>query len=318
MRRSLLLLLVTSALAACDSPLPVDADRDAAPGDDAHVRDASGLELIGRLAGLWTGPATMTRLGDFPLMNLDFRAASPGMLFGRVDLDDENSLRLAFDVEHLDGRDVLVFRNGGLFMGLARDTRTILVEHDAGAGRYRFCAREPEGGCGYTDATWTFTGATEVTLEVLVRGTPHLRWDARRAEERTLPTPFPSPDAPIGDGTEPFPPMPSLELRVTWTSPLASDADVWIILATSACISSACTPSRWMRARARAGSTSATLVIDQIHAGAYLGTAILDRDGNVASTLRPGPGDAVSIPDTSITVSVSGASSSTLAIIAEL
>lgn len=318
MRTALVLsmFLIAPISVGCGSPSsggPADASVDAATTDGVH-----GLVLMTRLAGLWTGPATQTRLGDFPMMNVDFRGATEHLLFGRVDLDGANSLRMAFDVETIDGTDVLVFRNGGLFSGLSRDTRTVLVGADEAAGVYRFCATEAEGGCGYTDATWTFTGEEHVVLFVQVRGMPHLRWAARRAEVRELPSPFPATNEPVGTGSEPFPPMPSLEVSVSWSTPLPAAADVWLILATTPCASGTCVPSRWFRASAEAGATSAVLTLDQVHGGAYRGTAILDRDGNVASTLRPGPGDGVSVPDTAITVGASGPSRSALAIVVDL
>jgi hypothetical protein len=300
-----IVLLLSSSL-ACSSP---------PPGPGSSVR---GLALMPALAGLWTGPATQTLLGDFPMMNVDFRAATEGMLFGRVDLDGENSLRLAFDVETIDGADVLVFRNGGLFSGMTRDTRNVLVDSDEAAGIYHFCAREAEGGCGYVDAVWTFDAATHVVLDVHVRGAPHLHWDARRAEARTVPLPFPASDAPQGSGTEPFPDMPALAVTVSWSTPLAAPADVWLILATTPCVSGTCVPSRWFRVGVDAGATSATMMLDQIHADSYRGTAVLDRNGDVATTLRPGPGDGVSIPDATIEIASTGTSSRSLSIVVDL
>jgi hypothetical protein len=306
---------VLISLAGCSGPpgAPLDA------GADARVAaGVPGLSLMRALGGLWTGPATMTRLGDFPLMNVDFRAATDHFLFGRVDLDAANSLRLALDVETIDGSDVLVFRNGGLFSGLSRDTRTILIEADEASGTYRFCATDAQGGCGYTEALFTLTGADRVVLDVTVRGMPHLRWDARRAEARALPSPFPASSAPQGTGEGPFPPMPSLEVEVSWPSPLAAPADAWIVLATEPCLSGGCTPSRWLRVAADAGATSATATIDQIHAGDYLATAFLDRDRDAATTLAPDAGDGVSRPDSPITIAPSGTATSALPILLDL
>ena len=98
----------------------------------------AGLELMQRLAGLWTGPATMTPLGTFARMNMDLRAASAQVLFSRADLDEMNNLRFAFELEAPDGETTLVYRNGGYFLGLLRDSRTRLVEHTADS--YRFCS----------------------------------------------------------------------------------------------------------------------------------------------------------------------------------
>jgi hypothetical protein len=299
-------LVLFASLAACSGPATPPGGR------------VSGLGLMRSLAGLWTGSATMTLLGDFAMMNLDFRGASDHMLFGRVDLDAENSLRLAFDVETLDGHDVLVFRNGGLFSGLSRDTRTVLVDSDEGAGVYHFCARAAEGGCRYTDAVFTFDGDDHVVLEVHVREAPHLLWDARRAETRELPTPFPATETSTGDGTAPFPPMPALHATIRWSTALAEPADVWLLLATSPCIDGTCVPSRWFHATAGAGTSSIDVVLDQIHAGDYLGTAILDRDGSLAETLVPGRGDAVSVPDAALTIDETGVTTTTLSVLVEL
>ena len=90
--------------------------------------EVAGLDLLPRLAGLWSGPATMTPLGTFKRMNMDLRAASGQVLFARADLDVFNSLRFAFEVEAPGGAPTLVYRNGGYFLGLLRDSRTALVE----------------------------------------------------------------------------------------------------------------------------------------------------------------------------------------------
>ena len=72
-----------------------DSSSDATPTSGAMTSggdEVAGLELLPRLAGLWSGPATMTPLGTFPLMNMDLRAASGQVLFARADLDALTSL----------------------------------------------------------------------------------------------------------------------------------------------------------------------------------------------------------------------------------
>ena len=60
------------------------------------------------IAGLWVAPVTSwTSAGSFPTMNMDVRAASDGVLFSRVDLDSDNSLRFAFALEEHEGQPVL-------------------------------------------------------------------------------------------------------------------------------------------------------------------------------------------------------------------
>jgi len=150
----------------------------------------------------------MTVLGGFPLMNFDMRAATSHLLFGRVDLDPFNSLRFGFSVETHAGEDVLIFRNGGQFMGLDRDTRTRLVASYTEGGTYHFYAIEK--GCDYIDATFTFVDADELNLFVSVKGSPHLLWKPLREESRELPDPFPADESSQGGPTTPFPTMPSL------------------------------------------------------------------------------------------------------------
>lgn len=296
---------------------------DASPTDDGAVADGAGLDagasdattadagsagpegtaLLARLAGVWSGPAANTPLGTFPRMVLDFRAADARTLFGRTDLDAHNSLRMAFSVETHAGAEVLVFRNGGLFMGLSRDTRTRLVSVDEAAGTWRFCAID--GGCDYNDATITLTAPDRLSLHVLVRGRPHLDWTATRQDTVTLPAPFPGPGS--GDATTPFPPMPTLEATVRWSTALAAPADVWIVLTTQDCsLGGSCIVSRHLLATAPAGARSAVLRVDQVHAGAYKVQAFLDRDQNVGTTLAPDSGDGVAIPNQALTIAPAG------------
>src|SRR5690606_6437664 len=119
-----------------------------------------------------------------------------------------NSLRFAFSIETIGGQEQLVYRNGGYFLGILRDTRTILVEQ--GENSYRFCA--VDGGCDYIDALWELQSATELVFDVKVKGSPHVLWIADRVEARSLPDPFPIDESSQGSGDAPFPAMPTLEV----------------------------------------------------------------------------------------------------------
>ena len=266
---------------------------------------AVGLELLPRLAGLWSGPVTMTPLGTFARMNVDMRAASGEVLFGRVDLDAGNSLRFAFEIEAPEGEPTLVYRNGGYFIGLLRDSRTRLIEHDAAAGTWRFCSTGPQG-CDYIDARWAFAGADALIFDVKVKGKQHVYWDARRSEARTLPDPFPADTTPQASDA-PFPPMPTLTIDVSWADALAVDGAVWVILTTMDCdLQFKCTHSRSLKKGAPTGSTAATLTLEQIHPGPYKLNVILDRNGNLATTLYPDKGDGIGGLNQALTVDPSG------------
>ncbi|HEY8377962.1 MAG TPA: hypothetical protein VIK91_15805, partial [Nannocystis sp.] len=67
-----------------------------------------------------------------------------------------------------------------------------------------------------------------------------------------------------------------------------------------------CTHSRSLMTAVRAGATSASLTMKQIHAGDYKLTAILDRNGNLPETLFPDAGDGLSLPNQAITVKPEG------------
>ncbi len=273
-----------------------------------------GLDLLPRLAGLWSGPATMTPLGDFFRMNMDFRAADGHVLFGRVDVDAANNLRFAFEIEDHGAGPTLVYRNGGYFLGVLRDSRTVLESHEGDT--WRFCSA-PKG-CEYIDARFTFSADDHLVLQVDVKGKQHLTWDAKRVETRALPEPFPVDELPQATDA-PFPAMPSLRVDVTWAQPLVQDGEVWAILTTQPCDAQfTCQQSRSLRVAAPAGASAATLVIDQIHAGDYLLTAILDRNGDLAQTLAPGPGDGVSIPNKAVTVAPRGESTASALIVVDL
>lgn len=281
-----------------------------APVDATSDSNASsmGFDFFARIVGLWSGPATDTRLGNFPLTNMDFRAVSDGVLFARVDLDAQNSLRFAFQIEERNGVQKLIFRNGGLFQGLARDTRMELLS--AATGVYRFCAVDM--GCSYADATFSFASATSFEMRVLVRQQLHEVWTAQRVETRTLPDGFPLARnvSPSADFSE----MGSAQVRITWTAPLAVQADVWAILSTTSCVpTGSCAFSRWIKTVAAAGATSTSIAIDQIHQGNYRLLAVVDRNNSLATTRFPDSGDTVSIPDSTIAIPANGQATTSVA-----
>ena len=265
--------------------------------------EVAGLELLPRLAGLWSGPATMTPLGTFKLMNMDLRAASGQVLFARADLDALNSLRFAFEVEAPGGAPTLVYRNGGYFLGMLRDSRTALVEQ--GEDSWRFCSTGAQG-CDYIDARWTFSGGDALVFDVKVKGSQHVYWEATRKEARSLPEPFPIDQTPLASDAE-FPAMPTLKLDVGWAQPLTQDGEVWAIVTTGDCdLQLKCTHSRSLMGKVSAGATAATLTFDQIHAGPYKLNVILDRNGNMATTLYPDAGDGVGGLNQAFSIAPSG------------
>ncbi|MDP1919935.1 MAG: hypothetical protein Q8L14_27055 [Myxococcales bacterium] len=302
MRVVLLSMLIVST-ACVTSTTPADAGApdagtltDAGVTVDAGTTDAgvAGLAFFSKLAGLWAGPATMTPLGDFPIMAVDFRGVGDGFLFGQTDLDAMNTLRFGFSIETYAGTDVLSYRNGGFFQGVLRDTRTTLIERDDAAGRYRFCS--VDRGCTYLDARFTFATADQLTFDVKVRGNQHVWWSARRAEPRTLPMPYPATLTSRGDGSAPWPTMGALSLTVRWPAPLTADADVWALLTTTPCFPTfQCNASRSVKVRVAAGATSAVVRIPTVHAGTYKVTTVVDRDVNFFTTRAPSRGDSVGI-----------------------
>ncbi len=291
---------------------------DGSMGDDAGMVSGSpeGLELLDRLAGLWSGPATRTPLGDFTMVNVDLRAATDQFMFGRVDVDEQNALRFGFSVETHGGKDVLTYRNGGYFLGLQRDDRTVLVEHDASAETWRFC--HVDCGCDYIDAVYDFEGDDRVVFDVMVMGQPHVYWDARRVETRALPAGFTDGLVTQGTGDGPFPPMPNLRTRVTWSQPLASEADIWVVLSVSECSLSGCNISRHIRTTAAAGATSAEIFLEQVHAGDYSILGVVDRNQNLEQTLSPDSGDGVSLPNAKVTIAPAGETSASVSIVVNL
>ena len=290
-------------------------------GSSGSSGSVGGVGLFTRLGGLWNGSATMTPLGDFPQMPMDLRSENNGhLLFGRVDLDDQNALRFGFSIETVNGVDTLIFRNGGLFSGMSRDTRTSLVDFDETAGTYHFCA-ESTAGCGYVDALFTFSDATHVTLNVHVNGQQHLVWAATREETRDLPSPFPADLSSQGSGTADWPAMPELDVTVSWSPALTADADVWVVLSTTDCNSTTgagCNASRFMKAAAHAGDTSATLKMVQMHAGDYKANAVLDRNMDFEATLGPDHGDGVALPNRAVTVGATGTTPFAMSIVTSI
>lgn len=262
-------------------------------GGVAPAEDSA--EFFDAIVGLWVAPVTSwTSAGSFPTMNMDVRAASDNVLFSRVDLDAENSLRFAFQLEEHEGQPQLVFRNGGEFLGILRDSKAVLEERTGET--WRFCALS--AGCSYIDARFAFETEDRLRLDVDVMGMRHIEWVANRLETRTVGGGFPTPAPEPSDA--PFPPMPQLEVQAQWTVPLEEAADVWLILTDTACGLNPvanCVPSRYMLAEAPAGSNNVTLVVEQIHPGQYSANAVLDRNRNLtAGVLLPDAGDAVSFP----------------------
>ena len=249
-----------------------------APMDDAVIDD-----FYGRLLGLWTAPVdSWTSVGNLPLMTMDVRPADGRTLFSRVDLDGGNALRFAFSRETHGGEDVLVYRNGGLFLGIERDSRTQLVEHDAEEDRFRFCSIDR--GCDYIDAVFDFDGSERFALDVDVGTMMHIHWAPTRSEARPLETPFPA-DSDANPGDVPFPEMPTLNATLTWSEPLAEAARVWLILSTVPCAvpPGSCTPARFISGEAEAGATEADLTIVQIHPATTTST-----QSSTATTTSPG------------------------------
>ncbi|HEY4221683.1 MAG TPA: hypothetical protein VGO62_10075 [Myxococcota bacterium] len=301
------LCLASLALAALASacPAPPSSQQNGEGEGEGALSETDAVAIFPQLVGLWTGPATQTPLGDFPVMNMDLRDTDGTTLFSRTDLDAGNSLRFAFAIEDHNGP-LLVFRNGGLFQGILRDSRTGLVGKSGNA--WHFCSLER--GCDYIDATWTLDG-DEITLQANVLKAQHLTWTATRAETRDLPSTYPSTLTPIEPSSD-FPPLATLALTVSYPA-LAADADVWVFLSTSSCGQTfACTISRQIRSDAASGGTTTVASFDQLHPGSYDVNVLLDRDRNFITTLRPGSGDGVAIPDQPIDVDGAATGSSSI------
>lgn len=295
-----------------------DSTGDAVDSTGQPPSEDGSVSFLRRLPGLWVAPVTSTTsVGDFPIMAMDIRPADDRTLFSRVDLDADNNLRFAFVIEEHDGEPTLVFRNGGYFLGLLRDTRTTLVEHDPDAQTWRFCA--VTAGCDYVDARFSFPADDALTLSTDVMGRAHMHWEGVRREDRPLDGDFPYDDTP-GGADDPFPPMPSLRVTLSWTDPVVAPVDAWIIVSTTECglVPGSCHPSRFVRSTVDAGATSVELVLDQIHAGDYFATALLDNNGNLAGTLFPDSGDLVSLPNQTVEIADRGESTASISLLVPL
>jgi hypothetical protein len=244
---------------------------------------------------------------------MDFRPADGHVLFARVDMDADNSLRFAFSIETIGGNDALVFRNGGLFKGLSRDTRTVLVDVDESMGRYHFCA--VQGGCEYVDAVFKFQTENSLLLDVKVKGQVHEHWAPTRTEARVLADPFPVDLTSQGTGSAGFPQMPTLNATVSWAAPLTADAQVWLLLSNMPCTADGRRLSRTLMARAKTGATLVVMAIEQIHAGDYKATAVLDADKNLGTTYVPTHGDGVTLPNQAVTVPRQGVGTAALQVV---
>lgn len=291
------------------------ADAGLAPDGGTVVEGSSGLALFERLAGLWSGPATRTPLGDFSMMNVDFRPVGAQFMFGRVDVDEDNALRFGFSLE-THGEEILTYRNGGYFLGLLRDDRTVLVEADDAAAVYRFC--HVDRGCDYIDAVYDFEGEDRLVFDVMVLGMPHVYWDARRLSTTALPPGFTGRLVSQGTGDAPFPPMPDLRATVTWAAPLAEEAPIWLVLSAEACTPAGCDISRQIRTIAPAGATSAELLLAQVHAGEYRILAVVDRNQNLDRTFAPDSGDGVSLPTATVQIAPAGETTTSVPIVLDL
>jgi hypothetical protein len=278
---------------------------DTGGGTSASGGGIAGVELLAKLPGLWSGPATMTPLGNFPRMSFDLRPTDNQFVFGQAEMDATDTLRFGFDIETYGGRDVLAFRNGGYFQGILRDSRTSLQDSDGGT--YHFCY-VGDGGCSYIDAKFTVTDTTLV-LNTNVRGQPHVYWNATRLESRTVPAGFPSDLASRGDGSAPWPTLATVQVNASFGTAVTADADAWLILTTTACFPAFnCNESRAVSVAVPASSSSAMLSLPNVHAGAYKVSVILDVNKNFASTMAPSSGDRVAV-DQDLTVPASGTAS---------
>jgi hypothetical protein len=262
----------------------------------------AGVDLLAKLPGLWSGPAMMTPLGNFPHMAFDLRPVDNQFVFGQAELDSADTLRFGFNIETYGGRDVLAYRNGGYFQGVLRDSRTSLQDSDGGTWHFCYVG---DGGCSYIDAKFTVTDTTLV-LDTHVRGQPHVYWNATKLESRTVPQGFPSDLASRGDGSAPWPTLATVQVNASFGAAVTADADAWLILTTTACFPTfGCNESRAVSVAVPAQSSMAQLSLPNVHAGAYKVSVILDVDKNFASTLGPSSGDRVAV-DQDLTVPASG------------
>jgi hypothetical protein len=154
--------------------------------------EPAGLELLPRLAGLWSGPATMTPLGTFKLMNMDVRAASGQVLFSARGprRDEQPALRLR-------GRGPGGRADAGLSQrrllprAPARLADGKLVEHE-GEALVALLLDDAQG-CDYIDARWTFSAADALVFDVKVKGQAARVLGRRRARRARPAGPVPRP-----------------------------------------------------------------------------------------------------------------------------
>ena len=169
-----------------------------------------GIEFMQRVVGKWTGSNQSGPLGAAFPMTVDF-APNVGFMYGKLQLDPQNTVVWGFNIETYGGKDVLAYRNGGFLGGAKRDSRLQLVEYDAAKAYYRFCAVKESGfpvdGCNYIEARYTFSAPDKMLFVVTTQaGKPHVNWDATRIETHTLPDPFPASIVSQGQGEAPWPP----------------------------------------------------------------------------------------------------------------
>ncbi|MCP4503490.1 MAG: hypothetical protein GY822_26460 [Deltaproteobacteria bacterium] len=296
-----------SAFAACvceatssdSGTLVVD---DAGTTIDAGTPDSQmpGLAIMTKLVGLWSGPTdSFTVVPDLPIMNMDLALVDDRTLFARQDLDDDNALRFSFSIEEHNGIEELVYRNGGFFEGAAHDSRSTIESYDDKLGVYRFCGIER--GCDYLDAIFTFDGADALTLEVDVRGQPHILWDATRVADNDSSIPFPVDEQATGATDQPFVGMSSLQIHASWNDAATADAQVLVSLSRSACPLTDplnCTWTRNFVQPLMGGETNVDINTQQLHAETYYLNVVLDKDAN----LFPSTGDVLQIPNKEVVV----------------
>ena len=181
------------------------------------------------------GTAAMTVFGDLPLLGMDVRPASDQVLFSRVDMDENASLRFAYHVEEVDGAQVLIYRNGGVFSGVPRDSRLKLVSVQQDPARWRFC--DVDAGCSYADVSYEFASAAQLIMDVRINEQPHMYWDATRVESRQVPEPFPVEPAPVAADSD-FPPMPALVASSTLTLSVSRPSGVHMAMSSSGVLAS--------------------------------------------------------------------------------
>jgi len=180
------------------------------PGTPPGAEKIIGIDFMRRVVGKWSGTNQSGPLGTAFPMTVDF-APDTGFMYGKLQLDPQNTVVWGFNIETYGGKDVLAYRNGGFLAGAKRDSRLQLVEYDAARGYYRFCAVKEQGfpvdGCNYINARYTFSAPDKMLFDVTTQaGKPHVHWDATRIETHTLPDPFPANAASQGQGEAPWPP----------------------------------------------------------------------------------------------------------------